>query len=59
MTLSQKVQTAIICSHYYLTLITGHLYTWYKYDEEQIIHGYPIDGAMRSLGAEVIDGLFT
>ena len=28
-------------------------------NEEQIIHGYLIDGAMRSLGAEVIDGLFT
>ena len=28
-------------------------------NEEQTIHCYPIDGARRSSGAEVINGLFT
>ena len=28
-------------------------------NEEQIIHGYQIDGAMCSSGAEIIDGWFT
>ena len=31
----------------------------FNLNEEQIIHGYPIDGAMSSSGAEVIGRLFT
>ena len=43
---------------HYQVLCT-HLVPLHVMNEEETIHGYQIDSAMRSPGAEVIDGLLT